>query len=131
MSNLPKKGPGRPAGSPNKATSDARQAIAQFVDGNAHRLTEWLDRVADGVKVEEEDPETGAVTEKYVVPPNPAKAFDMFQSVVEYHIPKLARTEVAGDPKNPLEVDVHVTVFGELLKAMKMQRQMEAYGDKE
>ena len=52
MSNLPKKGPGRPPGMPNKATADARQAIAHFVDGNAHRLTEWLDRVADGVKVE-------------------------------------------------------------------------------
>ena len=131
MSNLPKKGPGRPPGTPNKATADARQAIAQFVDGNAHRLTEWLDRVADGVKIEVEHPETGEIEDKYIVPPNPAKAFDMFQSVVEYHIPKLARTEVAGDPKNPLEVDVHVTVFGELLKAMKMQRQMEAYGDKE
>jgi hypothetical protein len=125
MSNLPKKGPGRPAGSPNKATADARQAIAQFVDGNAHRLTEWLDRVAEGVKVEREDPETGEVTIEYVVPPNPAKAFDMFQSVVEYHIPKLARTELAGDKNNPLELDVHVTVFGELLKAIKQQRQLE------
>ena len=131
MSNLPKKGPGRPAGSVNKATANAREAIAQFVDGNAHRLTDWLDRVAEGVKVEKEDPETGTVTTEYVVPPNPAKAFDMFQSVVEYHIPKLARTELAGDKNNPLEVDVHVTVFGELLKSMKMQRQLEAYGDKE
>ena len=63
------------------------------------------------------------------MPPNPAKAFDMFQSVVEYHIPKLARQEVVGDPNNPVQMDVHVTVFGELLKAMKMQRQMEVYGD--
>lgn len=121
MSNLPKKGPGRPSGSPNKATSDARQAIAQFVDGNAHRLTEWLDKVAEGVKTT--DPETGE--EKYVVQPNPAKAFDMFQSVVEYHIPKLARTELAGDKDNPLEVDVHVNVFGELLRNLKLQRQSE------
>mgnify|MGYP003344944587 CR=1 FL=1 len=126
MSNLPKKGPGRPAGSPNKATSDARQAIASFVDGNAHRLTEWLDKVAEGVKMV--DPETGE--EKYVVQPNPAKAFDMFQSVVEYHIPKLARQEVVGDPNAPVEVDVHVNVFGELLKAIKLSRQEEAYGDK-
>ena len=122
MSNLPKKGPGRPAGSVNKATADARQAIAQFVDGNAHRLTEWLDKVADGVKVVEQD-EEGNPIEKYVVAPNPAKAFDMFQSVVEYHIPKLARQEIAGDGKNPLEVDLHVNVFGELLKAIKMERQ--------
>jgi len=126
MSNLPKKGPGRPAGSPNKATANAREAIALFVDGNAHRLTEWLDSVANGVKAE--DPETGE--EKYVVPPNPAKAFDMFQSVVEYHIPKLARTELAGDKENPLEVDVHMNVFGELLRAIRMDRQSKAYGEK-
>jgi hypothetical protein len=124
MSNLPKKGPGRPAGSPNKATSDARQAIALFVDGNAHRLGEWLDKVAEGVKVEKEDPQTGDIKTEYVVPPNPAKAFDMFQSVVEYHIPKLARQELVGDPNKPLEVDVHVNVFGELLKNLKMQRQL-------
>jgi hypothetical protein len=113
---------GRVAGTPNKATADARQAIAAFVNGNAHRLSEWLDAVAAGVKTE--DPETGE--EKYIVAPNPAKAFDMFQSVVEYHVPKLARTEVVGDKNNPLEVDVHVNIFGELLKTMKMQRQADA-----
>jgi hypothetical protein len=51
------------------------------VDNNAGRLEEWLDRVAKD---------------------NPAKAFELFQSVVEYHIPKLARTELAGDKENPL-----------------------------
>ena len=118
---------GRAKGTPNKATQDARQAIASFVDGNAHRLTEWLDQVAQGVpKLDEEGNPTG----EYSVLPNPAKAFDMFQSVVEYHVPKLARMEVAGDKENPLEVDVHVNVFGELLKAIKMERQQQAYGDK-
>lgn len=68
---------GRASGTPNKATADARQAIATFVDANAHRLVEWLDRVAAD---------------------NPAKAFELYQSVVEYHIPKLARTEVSGTP---------------------------------
>ena len=92
---------GRAKGTPNKATADARQAIAQFVDGNAHRLTEWLDKVAEGVKVEVRNEEGEVVGEEYVVPPNPAKAFDMFQSVVEYHVPKLARMEVAGDKANP------------------------------
>ena len=47
------------------------------------------------------------------------------QSVVEYHVPKLARMEVAGDRNNPLEMDIHVNVFGELLKNLKMQRQTE------
>lgn len=82
---------GRPKGSPNKATADARQAIATFVDGNAHRLTEWLDAVANGV------PEAD-------VKPNPAKAFELFQSVVEYHIPKLARTEVTGANGGPVVI---------------------------
>jgi hypothetical protein len=116
---------GRAPGTPNKATTDARQAIASFVDGNAHRLTEWLDKVADGVKVIEVDANSGEPIERYVVPPNPAKAFDLFQSVVEYHIPKLARMEVAGDDNKPLVVEHNVNVFGELLKNMKMTRQVE------
>ena len=77
---------GRPAGIPNKATADARKAIGLFVDKNAHRLTEWLDDVAGG------DPEND-------IKPNPAKAFEMFQSVVEYHVPKLARNEIKQDTR--------------------------------
>jgi len=114
---------GRQSGTPNKATNDARQAIASFVDGNAHRLTEWLDQVANGVKVVEM--EGDEPVEKYVVPPNPAKAFDMFQSVVEYHVPKLARMEISGDDDKPLVIENNVTVFGELLKSIKLQRQAE------
>jgi hypothetical protein len=37
---------GRPKGSPNKSTAAAREAIAQFVDGNAHKMQEWLEQVA-------------------------------------------------------------------------------------
>ena len=107
---------GRVAGTPNKATNEARQAIASFVDGNAHRLTGWLDKVAEGVQDAD-----GA----YVVAPNPAKAFDMFQSVVEYHIPKLARQEHVGDDNRPVVIEHNVDVFGELLKSIKLQRQSE------
>jgi len=110
---------GRPAGSPNKATAAAREAIGLFVDGNAHRLGEWLDAVAHGVKAE--DPNTGE--EKFVVAPNPAKAFDMFQSVVEYHIPKLARTELAGDKDNPLTVKTDLQGFETIIDALRMRRQ--------
>jgi hypothetical protein len=114
---------GRQAGTPNKATNEARQAIASFVDGNAHRLTEWLDQVANGVKVIEMNGDEPV--EKYVVPPNPAKAFDMFQSVVEYHIPKLARMEHSGSDTNPVVIEHNVDVFGELLKNIKLKRQSE------
>ena len=114
-----KKTGGRVLGSTNKVTNEARQAIASFVDGNAHRLTEWLDKVAEGVKVE--NPETGE--EKYIVAPNPAKAFDMFQSVVEYHIPKLARMEHTGSDTSPVVVENNINVFGQLLENIKTARQ--------
>ena len=116
---------GRVAGTPNKATNEARQAIALFVDQNAHRLTGWLDQVAEGVKVEVLDEQGNPVGHEYVVPPNPAKAFDMFQSVVEYHIPKLARQEHIGSDDKPLVIEHNVNVFGELLKSIKMSRQAE------
>lgn len=70
-----KPGPGRPKGLPNKATQTAREAIAKFVDGNADRLAGWLDEIAAE---------------------SPEKAFRAFMDVVEYHVPKLARTELTG-----------------------------------
>jgi hypothetical protein len=73
---------------PNKATADARKAIAAFVDGNADRLQGWLDQVANG----RQDEETG----EWLVLPNPVKAYELFQSVIEYHVPKLGRQEVTG-----------------------------------
>jgi hypothetical protein len=86
---------GRPKGSPNKSTAAAREAIAQFVDGNAHKMQEWLEQVAIGVKNEEN---------KFIVLPNPEKAFGMLQSVMEYHLPKLARTEHTGDEEQPVKI---------------------------
>lgn len=70
-----KTGGGSRKGKPNKSTAAAREAIASFVDGNADKLQGWLEKVA------KKDPE---------------KAFNLFMGVVEYHVPKLARTEVTG-----------------------------------
>jgi hypothetical protein len=92
------KGAGRPAGSPNKSTSMAREAIARFVDGNTDKMQGWLEQVANGVYDEAEG--------KYIVFPNPEKAFAMLQSVVEYHVPKLARQELVGDDKAPVKIQV-------------------------
>ena len=41
---------GRKAGAVNKATSQAREAIARFVDGNAPSMQKWLEQVADALK---------------------------------------------------------------------------------
>jgi len=69
---------GRAKGVPNRATAAAREAFAQFVDGNAHRFQGWLDEVAN-------DPKHGAKV-----------ALELVLQVSEYHIPKLARTEHVG-----------------------------------
>ena len=100
-----KKRRGRPPGSPNKVNRDARKAITLFVEGNAVRLQSWLDQVADGVpKVDEEGESTG----EYLIVPNPMRAFELFQSLLEYHVPKLARTVIEGDDKHPLTVQTVV-----------------------
>ncbi len=82
-------GMGRPKGSPNKATAAVREAIAVFAEGNAHKLQEWLDDVAMGVGGNK---------------PDPAKAADLYLRAIEYHIPKLARTEMTGADGGPVQV---------------------------
>lgn len=82
-------GMGRPKGSPNKATAAVREAIAVFAEGNAHKLQEWLDDVASGAGGNR---------------PDPAKAADLYLRAIEYHIPKLARTELTGKDGGALEV---------------------------
>jgi len=82
-------GGGRPKGSPNKATAAVREAIAVFAEGNAHKLQQWLDDVAMG---------SGGNR------PDPAKAADLYLRAIEYHIPKLARTEMTGVDGGPVQV---------------------------
>lgn len=76
-------GQGRPPGTPNKATTTVREAIARLADGHAERFIGWLDAVADG------DMEAGR-------PPDPKGAADLYLKAIEYHIPKLARSELTG-----------------------------------
>ena len=84
---------GRKAGVPNKATTEAREAVKALLDANLPYLQTWLYNTAEGLK----DDETG----KYIVLPNPGKACDIVQNMVEYAVPKLARTEVVGDVTAP------------------------------
>ena len=81
-----KTGGGSRKGSPNKATQAAREAIAAFVDGNADRLQGWLDEIAA---------EKGAQA-----------AFDAFSTLLEYHVPKLARQEITGQDNGPVKVQI-------------------------
>jgi hypothetical protein len=88
-----KKTGGRKAGVPNKVTQEAREAVKALLDANLPYLQVWLQTTADGVF----DDQAG----KWIVPPNPGKACDIVQNLVEYSVPKLARTEVVGDEKQP------------------------------
>ena len=64
-------------GRPNRATANAREAIGRFVDGNAPRLQAWLEEVYR---------EEGALA-----------ALRCFSDLIEYHVPKLARTIVTDE----------------------------------
>lgn len=77
----------RPKGSPNKATANAREAIARLVDNYAPKLEVWLDQIAAE---------------------SPEKAYRCFMDVVEYHIPKLARTEstISGPDGGPVVLNI-------------------------
>ena len=75
LANLTNMGKGRTKGVPNKSTQLVREAIANLLERNAPNMDRWLNEVAA------EDP---------------YKALDLMNKLSEYHIPKLARTEVTG-----------------------------------
>jgi hypothetical protein len=81
----PAAGNGRPKGSPNKSTAAVREAIAKMAEMNAPRFALWLDEVAQK---------------------SPEKACDIYLRAIEYHIPKLARTEVTGTDGQPVQMQV-------------------------
>lgn len=114
---------GRQIGTPNKSTADARRVVSEIIDGNAHKLTEWLNVVADGIR--KIDSITGKETADYVVRPNPAKAFDMLHSLLEFHVPKLSRVQVSGQETDPLVVHSNIEIFNDLLEGIKQMRQSE------
>jgi hypothetical protein len=80
---IPKTG-GRKAGVGNKTTVDVRNAIALIAQNNAGNFAQWLGEVAL------EDP---------------GKAADLYLKAIEYHIPKLARSEVSGPDGGPQVVE--------------------------
>ena len=80
-SGLKRGGPGRTPGIPNKATKTAREMYALLVEANLPEMQGWINRIA------EKDPE---------------KAMALMLKASEFHVPKLARTEVSGPNGTPL-----------------------------
>jgi len=81
----PAAGMGRAKGVPNKSTAAVREAIAKMAELNAPRFSNWLDQVAAK---------------------SPEKACDIYLRAIEYHIPKLARTEVTATDGQPVALQV-------------------------
>ena len=86
---------GKPRGAVSKQTQNARAAIGMLVEQNIPRMQGWLDAIA------EKD--------------GPAAAWRCLQDVVEYHIPKLQRTEHANADGEPFVIEI--TRFSDALKA--------------
>jgi hypothetical protein len=78
-----KTGGGSRKGIPNKATADVRACMALIAQNNIQNVEEWIRQVDD-----------------------PAKRVSLFLDLCEYHIPKLARTEITGANDGPLVVQV-------------------------
>jgi hypothetical protein len=98
---------GRPKGVPNRSTTAAREAIAAFAEANAPKLQAWLDDIAAK---------------------NPEKAAELFLRALEYHIPKLARTESIGENDGPASYSFQIAFVdqrGRELPAIEAQGRIE------
>ena len=100
MKNGKRPGGGSRKGVPNKATADVRAALALMLEGNVGKVEAWVREVAEGVK----EPRTeggkpvlgddGQPLMKWLRAPDPGYATRLLLDVAEYHIPRLARTEI-------------------------------------
>ena len=79
---------GRVKGVQNKATIKTKEAISALVDNNSEKIDMWLNEIYK---------DKGA-----------QGALDAFMGFLEYHQPKLSRTEHAGDAENPISHDIMV-----------------------
>jgi hypothetical protein len=77
---------GRKPGIPNQSTINARHAIAALVDNNLPLMQAWLTEIAETK--------------------GPEAAWKCMTDVIEYHIPKLARTEITGSDGGPLVLKI-------------------------
>lgn len=81
----PNCGKGRPKGVPNKATADVRACVAMIAQNLAPEVEGWIRKGARK---------------------NPLGAANLLATLLEYHIPKLSRTEMTGLNGKPLEVSI-------------------------
>jgi hypothetical protein len=96
-----KKTGGRQKGTPNKVNRDVREAIAKVLGDNTDNFGKWLTEVAEGRRGKIKNG-YGKVVDSWLIKPDPARAVEIAMNMAEYHIPKLARTELTGDGGGPI-----------------------------
>lgn len=74
-------GAGRRKGIPNKVTTEVRAIFKGIMERNASKVEAWIAAVAKD---------------------DPARATELLLRLAEFHLPKLARTEVGGLADTPL-----------------------------
>ena len=84
-------------GCPNKSTERVRRAIALFAEANVDKTFAWIEEIANGI------PDKN-IKGRFIVPPDPKGAFNCMLSMLEYHVPKLQRTEVTGKDGEQLTI---------------------------
>jgi hypothetical protein len=98
-------GSGRTVGTQNKATVNAREAIARLVDGNAARMQEWLDAIARDE--------------------GPMAAWRCLADVIEYHVPKLSRSELTARV-NVVETTDQAVIMAEIRELLAADPELRA-----
>ena len=91
----------RTKGSLNRSTEQVRRAVSELLEMSAPKMINWLDQVANGVPGKD----SAGNVEGWFVKPDPGKAVDLVLKAAEYHIPKLARTEVSGIDGEAIEMN--------------------------
>lgn len=92
IQNLTNQGRGRPKGSENRVTTEFRETVKKLLENNAGNVERWLTTVAEG--------------DGDQVKPDPKSALDLMAKLAEYATPKLARTELAGNEEQPVQIKI-------------------------
>lgn len=82
-------GQGRKKGAINKVTREVREVVARVAESTAPEIEQWLRVVAND---------------------DPGRALDLWLKMIEYHIPKLARTEMTGQGGGAVKHEHDVSV---------------------
>ena len=94
---------GRQKGTPNKVTSAAREAFLAIFERLTPDVETWIRQTANGWDVEVMTKAGPTIVRQGK---DPGKAADLALRLAEYHVPKLAKTEVTGADGAALHITV-------------------------